>query len=821
MSTSKNRYFILILLPLILTGCLGTKHLKENQKHLFRQSISSPDKIDAESLRELYAQRTNRRFLGLPIYHLVAFYYFGEKRYNKEKFIRKKEKIEEKFDKKIAKAKSQERINNLQFRKQQQIDRQSSFIENGNIWMQWGEPIAVYDSTLVKLTMDRFSSYLFSQGYFKSRVSTKVTSIGKFVNVNYRIDEGPSYNIDTIIYNIPDERIKQLVLGDKRNSLIKVGDVYSEDKLSAERERIDLLLKDHGYYDFSRQYIEWNVDTVGSEGNMLGLMLLIHNPANRGYHKQFTIDSVNFITDAGVTNPGFKRTSRSYRDVTYSYYYDNYNLKILSQRLFLSPGTYYSRTKTFNSQRQLANLDAFKFVNINYDTSGGKFIANIFTSPLDRYEWSNEVGLNVVQRYPGPFYSINFKKRNIFKGLENFELNGRIGTEGVVFADDIYGSTEAGTNASLVFPQFIWPFRESTQLKLGKYNPKTRLTVGYTYSNRPQQYTRTSTNLSATYTWQNTVNTQYSLSLANISLINSPEDKQAPAFRELLDSLEREGNYNLARSFEPSLVSSIIFGVTWNRGYGTFDKNSTYVRAQIESGGTSLNFLDTSLITKQGLQYFKYLRLNVDFRKLKILSRSVSLAYRINSGVAYSYGLNKTLPYEKFFFVGGSNSVRAWRPRRLGLGSVPPIPSRDYDPVSDGKFDYQFEKPGEIMLEGSVELRSNLVGVVDGAVFIDAGNVWAFREAGTQTVGNSQFKLNSFYKEFGVGTGFGFRIDFTFLILRFDIGIKAYDPAREPGSRWVLDRARFFKPYATKVGEGEFVNFKEPVIYNFNIGFPF
>jgi outer membrane protein insertion porin family len=825
LTTSKNRYFLLILLPLILTGCLGTQHLKENEKHLFRQSIKASENIDEEALRNLYAQRPNRRFLGLPIYHLVAVYYNGLRHYDKQKYIRKKERTEKKFNAKVAKTTSTKKINNLQFRKQKKLDKLDSYIESGNLRMQWGEPIAVYDSALVKLTIDRFTNYLFSEGYFHNNVSTKITTIGKFVSINYRVETGPPYIIDTIIYNISDEKVLRTLKDNQKSSLVKAGDRYSEDKLTKERERIDLFLKDNGFFDFSRQYVEWRADTAMKK-NKVELMLIVHNPAKRGYHKQFTIDSVKFVTDAGVVLPGMKRRGRTYRDVQYKYYNDNYSLKILSQRMSLMPGNLYSRQATFNSQRQLANLDAFKFVNINYDTARGKFIANIFTSPLERYEWSNEVGVNVTQGYPGPFYNINLKKRNIFKGLENFELNGRIGFEGVASAThtlNAYKSTQAGLNASLIFPQFIWPLREATQLRFGKYNPKTRLSLGYNYTDRPE-YQRSATTLSNTYTWQNKRATQYSLTLTNVSLINS---KKSPAFRDLLDALREQGNYSLYNSFNPSFVSSMIFGITWNKDYGTFDRNAIFIRAQFESGGTSLNFIDPERITKRStwlskdsLQYFKYLRFNFDVRKIRILSKWATLAYRINTGVAYSYGDNQTLPYEKFYFAGGSNSVRAWRPRRLGLGSV--SPGATSDPANNGTFNYQFEKPGEILLEGSVELRSKLIGFVDGAVFIDAGNVWNFRKPTTETgTGNSQFSANSFYKELGIGTGFGLRFDFTFLILRFDVGIKAYDPARDPGDRFVLDDARLFGPYAKKIGENQYTNIKEPAIYNVGIGFPF
>jgi outer membrane protein assembly factor BamA len=828
----KNRYLFLILFPFLLTGCLGTRHLKENQKHLFQQGIKAPGNISQEELRALYAQRPNRRFLFLPIYHLVAIYYAGEKRYDKQKFVAKKAAAEAKFDAKIAKTTSQRKINNLQFRKQKKVDKYNSRIEKGNLFMQWGEPIAVYDSALVSITINRFKNYLFSEGYFQNDVKTKIAAAGKFVRVHYLVNVGEPYHIDTILFRITDSTVYKLILGTEKQSLIKKGDRYREDNFSKERERIDLYLKDHGYYDFSRQYVDFDIDTTLRGSKKVAVLVTIRDPAKRGFHKQFLVDSVRITTDAGISMPGVERKRRTYRDVQYLYYEDNYNLKILSQRIFLAPDNLYSRTQTFDTQRQLANLDAFKFVNVNYDSSGGKFIANIFTSALERYEWSNEVGINVTEGYPGPFYNINFKKRNIFRGLENLELNGRIGIEGVASANglNVYKSTEAGINASVIFPQFLWPMRNGTQIRLGKYNPKTRLSVGYNYTDRPE-YQRLSTTFSNTYTWQNQRTTQFSVALFNLSVINS--DIKSAEFRQLLQNQDSLGNYNLARSFQPSFVSSMIFSITWNHNYGTFDRNAVFIRAQFEPGGTIFNFISPDIITKQGLQYFKFWRLNFDFRKLKILNSWATLAYRLNSGVAYSYGSDRSLPYEKYYFAGGSNSIRAWRPRRLGLGSVPPTRSTDAtaasDPITEGLFDYRLEKPGEILFEGSIELRSKLFGFVGGAVFVDAGNVWLFSQQTRENLitgerepveGNSKFRFNSFYKEMGIGTGFGLRFDFTFLVLRFDVGIKVYDPGRPADDRFVLTKARFFKPYATKTGT-TYTNLKEPVIYNIGIGYPF
>ncbi len=841
MSTSKIRYFILIAgFLFFLSGCTGLKHLKEGEKLLARQDIHAPSNINKETLKSLYVQKKNRTIIGTGIKPLVSLYYgvWGTQSYKPEKYRKKKEKVEAHFDDKIATAKSEKQANNYQFRKQKKIDRLNSFIENGNLWMQWGEPIAVFDSAMVSATRERFSDYLFSKGYFNNRVESEVTVFGlrkvkgerkRKVEVHYHLYPGVPYVVDSIIYQIPDTAIQSVIFRSQRNAYLKKHKRFDQDDLTKERERLDLLLKDHGYYDFSRQYIEYEVDTtlLSPTHNMI-VKLIINEPSKRGYHKKFYIDSVYFRTDAGVTKSNGVRQSRSYRDIKYSYYEDNYNLKILSQRVFLQPGQLYSRKRALNTQRQLANVDAFKFININFDTLQGKFIANIASSPLPRYEWSNEAGVNVTQGFPGPFYSISFRKRNIFKGLETFELSGRFGFEGVASAtkeENVYKSTEAGVNASLTFPQFIFPFAERTRFHLAQYNPKTKLTTGYLFTERPE-YRRTAISINGTYSWQNNRDRSYALTPFSLSVINATN--LSPEFRSLLLKQDSLGNFSLINSFRPSCVNSVLFSVLWNRNYGNLEKNSSFIRAQVESGGTIWNFFDPKIVNELGLEHFKYLRFSLDIRRIHVINANTTFAYRFNGGLAWSYTKNPTLPYEKFFFAGGSNSIRAWRPRRLGPGSFKPHSSAS--PRTDGLFSYSIEKPAEILLESSVELRQKLFGFVSGAIFVDAGNVWTFNpriktvKQGEDQVevanGNSKFRINEFYKEIAVGTGFGLRFDFTFLILRLDVGIKVFDPARDENDRFVLDEVRFWRPYATKSGDG-YDRYREPVIYNVGIGYSF
>ncbi|PZR16848.1 MAG: hypothetical protein DI539_17480 [Flavobacterium psychrophilum] len=828
--------YCVCLLP-VLSGCVGARYLKGNQKLLYRQSVKAPKEISSTNLSNLYTQEANRRILFLPFNYLVGLHSWGKKNFNdssrhllfrsKARLIMGRDKVARKFDKKIAAAKENtKRISALQFRKQEKVNAFNNKIENGNMAMQWGEPVSVFDTAQVSATVSKMNSYLFNKGYFLGRTTTRLAEYRRRVSVTYIVTPNAPYIIDSVFLDIPDTAVAHVLNKHKAESKIKKGDQYDQDKISQERERIDLLLKDNGYYDFSRQYVDFDVDTsLYGIPHKVGVLLSIENPARRDHHKVFHVDSVLMVPDADLKS-NRKRITKTYHNITYSYFKDYYSERILNQRIFISKDSIYSRTNTFNTQKQLANLDNFKFVNINYDTSGGRFIANVYASPLDRYSMSHEGGVTVTQGFPGPYYSLNLKKRNIFRGLENFELNGRFGFEGVASATgtkNIYKSTEINGNASIIFPQFLIPFSGQATNRWGKYNPKTRLSSGYTYTNRPE-YQRSAVNVSGIYSWERK-RVSYSLTAVNMNIIRSRLD---PVFRGQLDTLQLQQGNNLINSFNPSLVTSTIFSVQWNpNNYGNLERSSLYLRGTIEAGGTLFNLFEPTIATKRGLQYYKYVRASLDIRRNEIIRKNTVIAYRINTGVAYSYSDNKTLPYEKFFFAGGSNGVRAWRPRRLGVGSQPPVLSKD--PVKDGLFDYQFEKPGEILLEGSIEVRHKLFGFVNGAIFLDAGNVWSFKQAPQPTPGeyvaewggDTKFYAKDFYKQLGVGTGFGLRFDFSFLVLRLDMGMKVYDPAQPEGSRFVLDKVKFFNPFAKGTKETGYYDYKEPVIFNVGIGYPF
>ena len=251
-------------------------------------------------------------------------------------------------------------------------------------------------------------------------------------------------------------------------------------------------------------------------------------------------------------------------------------------RNFIYTDSLYSKANTLETQRQFSNLDIFKFININYDTTGGKFIANIFTSPLKKYQTSTEAGVNVSEGYPGPFVNFNLKNRNTFKGLEVMELNGRVGFEGLGGASrqgNGYSSLEYGANLTFTFPQFLFPLGKKFKSRIGEYNPQTRLTSALTFTDR-LEYLRQNISSSISYKWQYRRDKIYEFTLADVSYIES--DITDARFLRTLEDFQAEGN-NLINSFRNSFVSSTKFSVLNNfNDYGNKKQKSSYLSYSAE-----------------------------------------------------------------------------------------------------------------------------------------------------------------------------------------------------------------------------------------------
>lgn len=784
----------------LLSGCVGTQYLKEGEKILYNQKIKGVEQLNKEKLSDFFRQEPNRRLPIIPIAPYVGFYQFGLQRYDTAAIHQKIEKVQQKYNRKIVRHEGKEKkIIRIQSKLEKKTTKLNRKLQEGNLWMRWGEPLAIYDDPLAQASRDQLNQYLYTKGFFNGNVTYDTTVRHDLVTVTYYVNEGQPYTVDTLSYVSSDTAILQLIKKYPEQRLLQKGDNYDQEAITAERNRIDELLKNNGYFDFSRQYISIRVDsTLGKQE--VGIKILIRAPENRSTHKVFAVDSVIFTADANIQGMSGERQVSAFDSITYRYYKRNFSRKILNRRMFIRPGALYSKQNTLETQRQLSNLDVFKFINVNYDTTGGQMIANVYTSPLKKFQTSTEAGLNVSQGFPGPFVNASLKARNPFGGLEILELSVRAGIEGVPPVTEqrsVFKSTDIGGNLSLTFPQFLFPF--SGKLRLGELNPKSRFQVGLNFVDRPE-YRRENFKTSFGYSWQRAQKVIYNLTIADINYIDSKI--QSEDFAQRLEELEQAGNLSLPRAFDPSFVTSTIFNIILNfNNYGSGNQKASYLKGYAENGGLLYNFFGTEILDSLNLAYFKFVKLNTDYRQYVPLSRNTTFAYRFNLGVAIPYGNTVGLPYEKFFFAGGSNSIRAWPPRRLGPGSFTP-PNTD----SEGYINYEVEQPGEILLETSVEIRRNIFGVIDGAVFLDAGNIWLIEEESARPGGD--FDLNRFYKEIALGTGMGLRLDFSYLIARFDFGLKLYDPARIEGQRWIGQQFT--------VGE-ELQHFT----FNIGIGYPF
>lgn len=798
---------LLVIVGFLYTGigCVGTKYLKEGEYLLYNQKINTSQSQLKENLQKQMVLKRNSRIWILPIATYTYVYYQGLKSYDTARYNRKKSKIIEKFATKIAnKGISNNKKGRLQKRSDKKVSKQNNKLDNGNLLMRWGEPLVIYDSSAIGQSTRNMKTFMESNGWFLANVDYKTTLKNKRAKVEYFIQEGPRYRLDSILYNISDTSISRLITENLQLSKLTVSNPYKQEDLSSERERIEALLKNNGYFDFSRQYIRFRVDsTIGNHKVIVQLSVL--QPKNGDHHRSFTLDSVNFWVDVNNLPKKSMNKSITYKNIRYNFYNEYYSEKVLGRRIHLEPGDKYSRLNTLKTQRELAAMDMFKFVNINYDTTRNSFLANIFVSPLHHYQWSAEAGLTVTQSLPGPFASISLKQRNIFSTLGILELSGNIGVEGVAAAsnpNDVLASLEAGANVTLTFPKFFLPISDETKVKLGFYNPKSTISGGVSFTDRPE-YTRSNLIFYNSYTWQPTLNILYDFKLLEIGLIRTIH--LDPEYLQRLEDLEQNGN-NLINSFKPSFISNQRFVRSVNNNnYGKSFSNSSYSSITIEPGGTFTNLWARDYFARDSLEIYAYLKVDGDYRRAYNLGKKKSWAFRVRAGVAYPYGENGLLPYEKYFFSGGSISNRAWKPRRLGPGS--------YNHLDEsGNVSYKFEQQGEIILESNIEYRQQLIGFLQWAAFVDIGNIWMIREDPSRP--GAQFKWNRFYQELAAGAGLGLRFDFTFFIMRFDVGTKVYDPARPVGKRFILNPGFNDAPFNNK-------SLTEPVIYTLSIGYPF
>ncbi|WP_019946812.1 translocation and assembly module lipoprotein TamL [Hymenobacter aerophilus] len=845
-----------------LAGCSPLRLLKPGQRLLDDVDIQGTEKADPERLAALVQQQPNSTF-PLP---KVTIYQFGRSFYHPERIAQKLADTQADYARKIAEAGTDSAQVGRLLRKREQKERRYQLaLDKGNAIMRLGEPPVVYDSSLTAASVQQLGVYLKSKGFFRSAVTVSdtvptrrftplrllalqspYTTDSQRVTVTYTIQEGPAFHYSRLDDEVADSAVAQRVRAARPQSLLREGDQYDEEVIGAERVRLETLLKNQGYYDFRQQYVTFEADT-SFRPTTVRLRTLVADPA-RGEHKRYTLRHVDVVSDAGIVRFGRSRDTLVRDSVNYLAYRHRISPRALDRKMALRPGQPYSLLRTQRTQRQFGSLDMFRFTTITYrrvrgaeapaDSTQGLLDATVSAAPAKRFQETTEFGGTYVAQEVGPFGNVRLKIRNVFGGAEILEFGVRAGFEGqYIITGDASDktnpslphelTTQLGANVNLVLPRFLVPWRMGPHLS--EYNPRTRINASYTYVDRPD-YTRTNAEGTFDYIWQRSPFHQYVLTPIDLSIIRTTQI--SPRFQDFLQNLLVLQGSPLFRSFDNLLIPSINATSLYNSNDFTQTRDARYLRLFAEVGGLTRGLYqkqplltDTRNLRQSDLKIYDFAKITADYRRYYKLTSDSYLVYRLAGGAVAALsptelttiardGSQRTtssylIPYDKYLFSGGSSSVRAWKPRRLGPGSFTQYKFNPDNPTQllrnkDGNLvrDYNLEQPGELLLEGNIEYRFPLYNFIKGAIFTDFGNVWTLR---SDPRPGAEFRFNKFYQQFAVGSGFGFRFDFSFLIMRLDVATKVYDPTA-PGSKWAIRNFSFRE---------------DQTAFNLGIGYPF
>lgn len=643
----------------------------------------------------------------------------------------------------------------------------------------WGQAPVVFDSLLTSKTAEDLTAAVRNEGYLNAVVTPKLSSEGKRIKVDYNIQTGSPYVVKKINYNIKDDAIAAMLTTDNQLLDLHAGQIFSVNQLGKNRNRITEYLTNHGYYQFNKEFITFDVDSSQINRTVdvtMNIDLYRRNSYQElSQHPLYQIRNVYF---EGANTPDFKLRQ-----------------SVLEQNSFIASGKPYSAADLQSTYTRFSRLQAVRYTNIHFDENPDSLYldCHIQVSPqkTNSIQFQPE-GTNTEGDF-GAAASIIYQNRNLFHGSELLNITAR----GAYEARELkkykgQNYEEWGLETSLSFPRFLFPWMKKSFHR--RSSAMSEVAINFNHQNRPEFQRRVFT-AAWRYKWSNPQkHTQYKLDVIDVNFISMPWISET--FKhDYLDSVSNR-NAILRYNYENLMIMKTGIGYTYsNKGKS--------IRLNFESAGNLLHLLANTMTFKKnedgqnmafGIAYAQYLKGEADYTQLFGLGTKSNLAVHARFGIAYPYGNSTILPFEKRFFAGGNNSVRGWSVRSLGPGGYV---------GKDGRIDF-INQTGDIKLEFSTELRSQLFWRFQSALFVDAGNIWTIREYADQPEG--QFKFDTFWKQIAVAYGVGLRLNFDYFVIRFDMGMKAVNP--------VYSTSREHFPLVHP-------NFSRDHAFHFAVGFPF
>ncbi|PQJ69732.1 translocation and assembly module lipoprotein TamL [Polaribacter butkevichii] len=828
------------LFLLILVSCNSTKHVAEDE-HMLTQNYIYVDSIRNKSsdIQKYILQKPNSKFLNLP----VGLYFHNIGNPNKPK-------TPSEWGEKNPR--SYNFIKNV-FSEKQSIAYAKSFIGLNKWFLNYQGP-AIISERKIKNTENNLLTYYKNQGYFKSKVTSKINkdSLHKKATVTYNIKRGRPTLLDSINFKIESPVLDSIYTNSSTSSLLKTGNQYNDKIFRNEAGRVLKLFRNNGIYNFTESAIGFYVDSTRTDyktnvdflisGNRLKEIegAYINTP-----YKVQKVTKVNVFTDYSFVKKGETPSNTiNYKGINFSAYRKlKYNPKYLAQSIFLKPGSIYKDTLRNLTRNHLKSLKNFKSTNIKFSQISGtdnELKMDIFLTPIEKYTLGFETEITHSNiRNIGSSAKFSITNRNAFRGAELLKLSFL----GSYFNSNSGPGWEAGVDASLEIPRFIAPFGLN-KLVPKEMSPRTLFSIGSSFQKNIGLDRQTFTFLTD-YKWQfnakktiqlEIFNTQYiqNLNIGSYFDIYSSEftnlNKVAEAYdianntttnyplssdlsNQVTEALSFMGKvadnttgfkttnpdeYNTALNIlnryniitSDFLIPVLAYSYTFNSQTNFNDNNFSFFKIRVANSGNILGLLSkkTNANNKKtfaNIPLAQYFKTDFEYKQFWDVGDNSVLGFRTFLGAIIPYD-NSDIPFTKSYFAGGSNDIRAWQTYELGPGST------------NTGLEYNV---GSLKFLTSAEYRFDVVSKLKGALFIDAGNIWDI--TGSDFVDEkSKFNNSSSLKDIAIGSGFGARLDFNFLILRLDVGFKTYEPYLT-GNKW-------FKNY-------NFAN----AVYNIGINYPF
>lgn len=680
-----------------------------------------------------------------------------------------------------------------------------------------GEPPVLLSTLNLDYNVKVLRNYLENIGYFHAEATGDTTVKRKKAHASYTLTPGPVYTINEVNFDLDSSAVGRTIMETKPGSILHPGDPFNLEVIKGERSRIDADLKEKGYYYFSPDALILDADsTIGDHKVNMYLKLKENTPA---------VSKKPYIIDNVYIYPNFRlNANRADTANNEKYLYNGYYIidprKKFKPQLFprimrFDSGSVYNRTDHNLTLSRLINLNVFKFVKNRFEDSPnsqgdtGRLNTSYYLTPLPKKSLRGEVSGNTKSNnYVGSLITFTFGNRNTFRQAERLDIFANVGTETQYSGyQSGFNTYKLGAGIKFSIPRFVVPFFKFNTTNA--YVPKTNISLSYDILNRRKLYTLNSFLAELGYEWKpnlkvtqefNPFSINYVRAL-NITQTYIDSIKRNPILKHAIDTQFVIGS-NYSYTIDQLVNNPVGSGFYFN-GLGDLSGNIAGVLVKADATDGKKRII--------GAPFSQYIKTQFDVRYYWALNSKTRLANRVIFGLGYPYGNSRELPFIKQFFIGGTNSLRGFRSRSVGPGTY-----RDLE--ADTSTGFFPDQSGDIKLELNTEYRYKINEILEGAVFIDAGNIWLYNKdtttdplrPGVLQRPGVQFSKN-FLNELAVDAGIGLRINLTILVLRLDLAMPLRKPWLPAGQQWVINQIDFSNSEWRR----------KNLILNLGIGYPF